>query len=63
MSVAEIRERHALAKTEVQKLREQLRTKRASLCDTDGVGFLLLLLSVNPVLSEALRSSTSCGEY
>lgn len=36
MSVVDVKERYALAKAEVQSLREKLRAKRAERLDTDG---------------------------
>lgn len=36
MSVVDVKERYALAKAEVQGLRDKLRAKRADLLDTDG---------------------------
>jgi guanine nucleotide-binding protein G(I)/G(S)/G(T) subunit beta-1 len=43
MSVAELKERHAVATETVSELRERLKEKRLSLLDTDGAEFLEFL--------------------
>ena len=44
MSVAELKERHAVATETVNTLRERLKQKRRSLLDTDGVPNLFCLV-------------------